>query len=150
VDELKPGRYKARAVRGSEQYGEAGDNATPQIAIDMQVPSLNRTLTTFLFFSSAAAPYSYERLRALGWEDSQGLENLAAIDRNEVEVNVTTETYQGKLQVRCDIATGNGKVTLQKTVDKKSFAARVKAITGSGGAAPPLPVGGGKDPWDQM
>jgi hypothetical protein len=136
--DIKAGTYKAKAVKGSEQYGESSnENKTLQIGIDMQIPALERSLTTFLYFSQAAAPYSFERLRALGWKGND-IMDLTGIEENEVEVSVRIEEYNGKPQIRCDIITGGGgKVVMQNKIDKAAFAARLAAITGNSGGAPP-------------
>lgn len=137
------GRYKAKGILGSQQYGLAGDKETPQIAIDLAFPD-GSSMTTFLFFSVAAAPYSFQRLTALGWKGKgpQDLANLAGIDTNEVDVEVSEKTYDDKIQLRAEILTGPGRVVIEKTVDPASFAARVAALTGntSSTTAPSGPV----------
>jgi hypothetical protein len=125
--EMRAGRFKGRGIKGSEQYGEAGANKTLQIAVDLNIPELGRSCTTFLYLSAAAAPYSIERLRALGWKGTD-IRNLEGIDTNEVDVEVRSEMYENKQQWRVEILTGPGRVVLQSTVDKDAFAARLAAL----------------------
>ena len=133
---IPAGYYKGRGVEGSEQYGRtnAGD---VQIALDLDVPSLNRKFTTFLYFTEAAAPYAIERLRACGWI-GMDLSDLRGIGSAEVDVQIKYETYKGAERMKVDIATGGGRIVLEKPLDekeKREFAARMKGLLA--GAAPP-------------
>lgn len=132
------GRYKAKGIEGSQQYGLAGDKETPQIAVDLMFPD-GSSITTFLFFSAGAAPYSFQRLTALGWKGkgAQDLANLTGIGTNEVDVEVREEEYDGKVRLKAEILTGPGRVVIEKTVDPASFAARVGALVGNASAASP-------------
>lgn len=132
---IPAGFYQGRAVAGSEQYG-VSKNGNDQIALDIAIPSLNSTFTTFLSFSEAAAPYAIERLRVCGWKGND-VTKLVGIDANEVTVQVKYETYDGKERMKVDIATGGGRITLENQMDEKSkraFAARMKAF--ADGTAP--------------
>lgn len=135
---MEAGRYKARAVKGSEQYNMLEGKA-PCVAIDMKIAANggDSFMTTFLYFSEAAAPYSYERLRALGWkgQGAADLADLSTLDQ-EVEVEIVKEPYNGKETVKCNILTGQSRVTLADKVDAKVFAAKVAAMLGNSGAAP--------------
>jgi hypothetical protein len=155
---IVPGQYKARAVKDGIQLGET-DKGTLQVAIDLDVkdPQDNRkslgVMTTFLYFSPEAAPYSYERLRALGWKGKgpDDIDNKDGIDANEVEIRVTQpEQYKAtdgtiKMGVsKVEILTGAGQVKLSKPLDSATFKSRLKAIGGSGGgSSAPAPTGGG-------
>jgi len=128
---MKFGIFKARAVKEATQYGES-QGGHPQMALLMRAKlddGSAQEQTTFLIFSPDAAPYSFDRLRALGWK-GQDLTDLSGIDANEVDIRVFSEEYQGKAQVKCEIM-GGGRVTLAKPMDPKTFAARVAAITGA-------------------
>lgn len=137
-ERVEPGFYKGRAIAGSEQYGttKKGDE---QIAIDVEIPSLGCSYTTFLYFTEAAAPYAIERLRACGWQGND-ISKLAGIDKNEITVGIKYETYQGKERMKIDIATGGGRVQLENPLDeraKRAFAARMQSfLKGAGGGAP--------------
>ena len=128
--DIKAGHYKARAIRGMEQYGESS-TGTLQLTIELNVPALGRSLKTFLYFSEAATPYSMERLRALGWTGTD-LRKLDGIDTNEVEVEVRNETYEGKPHTRIEIVTRG---MAAKAIDADTFASRVAAL-GTAGRKP--------------
>ena len=139
---INPGTYKGKAVKGSVQVGET-DKGTLQVAIDINVLENGQSLgemTTFLYFSDGAAPYSYERLRALGWDGKgpEDIDKMDKIDTNEVDVRVTqAETYKAadgttkQGSSKLEILTGGGKVVLAKPLDMGTFKARLKAIGGS-------------------
>ena len=149
---IAAGFYTGRAVAGSEQYGTT-DNGTDQIALDIAIPSLNQTLTTFLFFSDAAAPYAWEKLRACGLKGDD-LSKLVGIDENEVTVQIKYEEYKGKQQMKVDISANGGRVKLASTMDekqKRAFAARMKAFAGAPppkAAAKPAPRRSTSDDFD--
>jgi hypothetical protein len=151
---VSPGQYKAKGVKGSVQLGET-ERGTLQIGIDLNIKDTQEQMTTFLYFSPEAAPYSYERLRALGWKGKgpEDIDTNMDIDVNEVDVRVTQpESYKApdgtmKMGVsKLEILTGAGKVTLNKPLDKSTFLARLKAIGGSTGSAAPTASGGGTPP----
>lgn len=148
---IKPSdNYEGQAVQGSLQYGEATGGGL-QIAINMEVyePGSNRSLgqmTTFLYFTENAAVYSYERLRAMGWQGKgpDDIDNIGDIYKIRVPVRVTVpEQYKdayGALKMgasKLEINVGAGTVTLQKPVDPATFKARLKLLggTSSGGSA---------------
>lgn len=133
---MKFGIFKARAVLGSEQYGDT-TGGHPQIAINLRMKTEDgsvQEVTTFLIFSAPSAPYSFERLRAMGWEGND-LTSLKGIDKNEVDVRIWEENYEGKPQLKVEIM-GGGRVQMSKPTSKEAFAAKVAAITGQGGGAP--------------
>jgi len=114
------------------------------------------SMTTFLYFSPEAAPYSYERLRALGWQGKGADdvdETMAGIDTNEVDVRVTQpENYKasdGTTKMgtsKLEILTGGGKVTIAKKLDAGTFRARLKALGGGGGSGGPPAAPKGEPP----
>jgi hypothetical protein len=131
---MKFGIFKAKAVFDSIQYGET-TNGHPQIAVNMRMDAEGtpQDAGTFLIFSPESAPYSFARLRSLGWEGTD-LTNLKGIDKNTVYVRVWQDSYDGKPQIKCEILSG-GSLTLAKPLSKEAFAAKVAALTGA-------PVGG--------
>lgn len=160
---IAAGQYKGRGIKSTVQLGETEGNNTLQVAIDVDVllvkgdtrESLG-TMTTFLYFSEAAAPYSFERLRALGWK-GQGPDDVDSnmvIDINEVDVRVTqAEPYtapDGTKKMgtsKLEILTGGGKVVISKKLDDATFKARLRAIvSGSGGSSASAPKSGGAPP----
>jgi hypothetical protein len=149
--EAEMGQFKARAVKGSEQFGvSAGDAQTLQIGIDMQVAMKagDFIMTTMLFFSAKAAPFSIQRLQALGWKGSstndlvaalaEGAMHLEGIERNIVDVDIRCDDYQGRPQWRCEINGGPGKVQMVNLLDPREFAARLRVAAASvaGGGLP--------------
>lgn len=129
---IPAGTYKGRGVVGSEQFGVT-KNGNEQIVVDLDVALADgevRRLSTFLYFSDAAAQYALDRLRALGWTGDD-VTNLAGIDANEVDVDVKYEMYDGEPKMRVEINTGGGRVKLTDQMNDKQkagFAARMKAF----------------------
>lgn len=126
--DIKPGIYKGRAIAGQEQYGES-TNGKPELLLRFNVPELNRQLTAPLYFSAEAAPYSIQRLRACGWEGSD-FSNLKGIDKNEVDLSIKYDPFEGKMRMKVEILSGGGTFNTGKPVDPKEWAAKVGAITG--------------------
>lgn len=129
------GIHKGRGTMGI-QYGTT-TNGHDQIVIDLALSELGETVSTFLIFSDAAAPYAIERLRAMGWIGDD-LSDLTGIDQNEVDVEVKYEMYDGKERMRVQILTGGGRVVLQNTMDdkgKKAFAAKFKGLAAASRSA---------------
>lgn len=156
---IKPSdNYEGQAVQGSLQYGETKEGSL-QIGLNMEVyePGSKNSLgqmTTFFYFTEASAVYSYERLRALGWQGkgAEDIDNIGDIYKIRVPVRVTApEQYKdasGAIKMgasKLEISVGAGTVTLQKPVDPATFKARLKLLGGSssapgnaGGSAPPF------------
>jgi hypothetical protein len=148
--DIKSGRFKAKAIKGSVQYGDSS-NGKPQIGIDLFIKELQASITTFLYFSPDAAQYSYQRLTLLGWKGKgpMDLPNMEGIDTNEVEVEISESVWDGRTQYKVQILTGPGRVTFDRPVDKNDFARRVAAMTGSPSATAPsdLPMGDDEIPF---
>jgi len=128
---IEAGLYRARAIAGSEQYGQT-KNGTDQIVIDMELPDIGQTASVFLYFSEAAAPHSMKRLRLAGWTGND-LTNLENLGSRECEVSVKYEEYNGEQKMKVEIVSG-GTVKLDKTLDdkgKKAFGAKFKALAAS-------------------
>lgn len=126
--DIKSGIYKAKVVKGSEEYGESA-NKTPELLLRVHVPELQRELTVVLYFSESASPYSLERLRLCGWKGTD-LSDLTGVDENEIEIEVKYEDYQGAPKMKVGIRSGGGTFSTKTPVDKKAFAAKVAAIAG--------------------
>ena len=138
-EKIPAGTYKGRGVAGSAQMGMTS-TGTDQVAIDLEIPALGRVLTTFLFFSDGAKPYSIDRLLALGWDGSDD-PSFVGIDANEVDVVVKYEDYKGEQKMKVEILTGGGgKVTLKDQMSetqKRGFMTALKtAAKQAGGVAP--------------
>lgn len=128
------GRFKGKYA-GGIQFGIAS-TGTDQIALDLALDN-GETVTTVLPFTDASAQYSIQRIRALGWKGR----DLGAISESEltedVDVEVKSESYQGKSRIRVEIMTG-GRFVFEKPMNlaqRKSFAARFSAF--AAGSPPP-------------
>ncbi len=127
---IPAGTYRAKGIAGSEQYGLTS-NGNDQIVLDLELFDIGETVSTFLVFTDAAAQYSIDRLRALGWSGSD-LSNLSGFDQNEVEVRVKYEVYKGEEKMKVEILTGGSRVKLQEQMDdraRKAFAAKFASHT---------------------
>lgn len=132
----KEGRYKAKAAppEGGDkphlphEFGLSKQN-TPELLVHLYVPDLQHTFVSPLYFSKEAAPYSEERLRALGCTD---LTTLAGIDSNEVDVEVKYDWYDGSWRMKVQIISGGGVFHTSNPVagGGKEFAAIVAATLG--------------------
>jgi hypothetical protein len=153
----KEGRYKAKAVTpdatsaspGSPHEFGKSKHGTPELLVHLFLPDLNRTYVSPLYFSTDAAPYSEERLRALGCVD---IVTLAGIDTNEVDVELKYELFEGSWRTRVQILSGGGGVFhTSNPVGGKEFGAIIQATLGrpinlSGAAGAANGGGGGAPP----
>ena len=144
---IAEGIYKARGVEGSVQHGHTS-KGTEQIALQLELLELGKMVTTFLYFSDDAAQFSLERLHALGWEGGED-PSFPGISRNEVDVQIRYENYQGKDQMRVEIMTGGGRVTLKQAMndqERRGFMNRLarldKQIHGGSVSSPSAPMNG--------
>lgn len=130
------GRHKARAIPGSVQYGISGEKQTLTITIELEVPSHGARVGTYLYFSPGSADFSLERLRTLGWEGKEikDIRDLSGIGKNEVEIDVIEELWEGKKRTKVEIVMSGAKPGT--IVSKDEFAARLQAILGAGAASP--------------
>ena len=154
---IPAGNYEGKAIKGKVQLGET-DKGLLQIAIDMDLFDPQNqsvgTMTTFLYFSEAAAVYSYERLRALGWKGTgpEDIDKLNDIFDTKVPCRVTVpEQYKdpkdGTTKMgssKLEIQAGPGTVVLAKPLTADTFKARLRAMGGSSGGT--APATGGKGP----
>lgn len=131
--EPKEGRYKAKAAApdatgAPHEFGKS-KQGTPELLVHLFLPELARTYVSPLYFSTDAAPYSEERLRALGCTN---IETLAGIDSNEVDVELKYEWYDGKWRIRCQILSGGGVFHTSNPMEGKGkeFAAITQATLG--------------------
>ena len=142
------GRYKAKAATpdpagAPHEFGKSS-TGKPELLVHLFLPDLQRTYVSPLYFSPEAAPYSEERLRALGCTD---LSTLAGIDANEVDVEVKYEFYDGKWRIKVQILSGGGVFHTSNPMPGggKEFAAVVQATLGRPGLSP-APTGNGSAP----
>jgi hypothetical protein len=139
IEALKDAIYDGVCVEGGVQYSES-EKGTLEIILDclIEVDGSQIPAQTFLYFNEKTYPFSVERLRAAGWEGDD-LSNLAGIGKNKIKFQKSSETFEGKLKHKIQIASGGGRFETKKPVDPKQFAARVAAIMG-GNKSGPAPV----------
>lgn len=133
-EDIKAGTYKGRAIAGSERFG-VSSNGTEQCSFSIDVPELGRSLSTVLSFSEAATPFALERLRACGWQDGDGtlFKNIA---KNEINVIVKYEEWQGQQKMKVEILTGNGGITFQNPMSQQQVSRLGAYLNGKAKAAP--------------
>lgn len=135
---MEPGRYKARAVSWGLGHSQKG---TPQIAIELQVlegQCEGESMTWYGSFSEAAHPYTFNSMRTLGWEGDD-LGDLSTLNKNEVQITVAEEEYNGEVNLRVKWINPLGGLALKdpmKPDQIKAFAARMKgaAVASRGGS----------------
>jgi len=136
MSKIPAGTYRAHGVAGSVQEGLTS-NGTEQIAVQLFLDDLGETVTAFLFFSEKAMTYSFDKLKALGWEGDTT--TYAGIDSKEAEVSISYEEYEGKERMRVDIRTGGGGVKLDRPMQgqqQQAFRAKLAALAKASGGAP--------------
>ena len=151
--DIKAGQYKGRVVKQSDgawaQYGESsGGNPEMILDLDLKLDEAGnkRRVSTPLYFSAAAAEYSFARLRACGWEGAD-VSNLEGVDKNEIDIEVRYEPWvneQGvtEMKMKVQIMSGGGRFSTSNPVEPKAWAAKVAALTGTpapGAATAPKP-----------
>lgn len=145
MSEVQDGRYRARAVEGD--YGFAG-TGTEQVAVLFELEGgLRRTWYGYL--SDGAVERTLKALKDCGVTN---LETLEGIDRNEVEVVLQTEEFNGSSKQKIAFVNplGSGGVALKSRMDptqKKSFAQRLKGkwLELGGSTAAPVAVANDDD-----
>lgn len=154
-DDIADGYYDAFGVEGSDVMG-VSDNGNEQVAVEVRLIDLNRTVITILNFAPKAEAYSLDRLRALGWK---GGDSLAGIGTNKVQVRAKREYWADKQtgaqrsKVKFEIMTG-GRFAFAKPMDdtqKRGFFARLNQLAEQGGGAGKggAPAGGYPADWDK-
>lgn len=126
--------FKGRAVKpgpdgAPHQFGRS-TNQNLEILVAMAIPELGGAIKTIpLSFSANAAPYSKEKLAALGVQE-QDIATLAGIDKNEVDVRAFVEHYDGKDRLKWEILSGMQQFTTSNPISGREFAANLAALTG--------------------
>ncbi len=144
MGDIKVGTYKGRVVK-DETVPDGTDS--PRLLVMVNIPDLKQKFTVPLYFTEAAAPHSFSRLRACGWTGAD-LSDLTGVDTNEIDVKVYYEVWTAakggddKERLKVEILSGGSGGAIFKpkvSTDLKSFAAKVAAITGT-----PAPSGAPK------
>lgn len=151
--DIPGGQYKARGIEGSDQFGTNENNGNDEVSVDLTLVDLQRNVTSILYFSDRATPYSLDRLRLMGWE---GGDTFAGISKNEVPVVVKYEVYDSKVRMKVEIVSSRFSFqSPMSDVQKRGFFARLNQIAAQQGSAPragaaPMgaPVTGYPPNWD--
>jgi hypothetical protein len=130
---LSPGYYRARAVEYA--LGKT-QNGTRQVAVRFEVldeqgaPGGER-VTWYGYFTEKTAERTLESLQYCGWEGDD-VTDLTGIERNEVQIVVEHEEYEGKTNARVAWVNraGGGSIAIKAPLDeaeKAAFAREMKA-----------------------
>lgn len=131
--------YRAKAK--SAALGESS-KGNEQVAVEFQVlteGASHDTLIWYGYFTDATVDRTIQSLRYMGWEGDD-LSNLQGIDKNEVDLVVEDETYEGQTFAKVQWVNKPGGLALKAPLSPEraqSFAAkmreRIKAIDAAGG-----------------
>jgi hypothetical protein len=140
---IPEGIYRARAIKAELDKSDKGDDVVV-VMLEIQIGEGTMNAITRLYFSEKAAPYSLERLRALGWPGGTTFEKLP----NVVDVTVKHEMYEGKPQTKVDILTGGGGIKPKNPpspAEEREFFQRINKAMGAAPAPArtPMSKGGG-------
>ena len=140
---VEEGFYDA-VCTGEVQFGDSDKGG--QLAVELSIPSLeNTTVTSVLYFSPAAKPYSVAKLKACGW-DGEADDIGASVKGNPVRIGVRYEQWEGKEQMRVNIFDDTARrFRFKKTMSdsaKANFMADIKSKV-------PGQAGGYPADWDQ-
>ena len=143
------GTHKAKVV--DHEFGIANDKE--QVALMLQIVGGDhdgKSIAWFGYFSDKTAERTLESLRYCGW-DTDDLAQLDGIYKNEVEIVVEDEEYQGKWRSRVKWINRASKLSLKNTMDAnalKAFSARMRsqAVASRLKANPPAQQGAASKP----
>lgn len=159
---IKPGLYVAKAT--SYEFQESSKKATPQLAVTFEIQHTGDNgakqvsrMTWFGYLTPGAVDRTLDACRYMGWDDAgnpdAALEALCAgksdLTKNEVELDVREEDYEGKKQIRISFVNrfgGGGKKIAVTTASPlmsvlKASQARTQAAAAAGSApAAPRPA----------
>jgi len=143
MSSLIPGTYRARVTDPEAiQYGYTR-NGHEHVAVPLEViegEAAGQSITWFgNFGTDKGIEIAVKALRACGWEGDD-IANLVGIEKNEVEIVLALNEYEGKsrLQVQWINRPGDGKVKLQQPMNGQQrtlFGQRVRAQMLAGGSA---------------
>ena len=124
---IAPGTYRARAIAGEEEYAVSGSGGEQIIIpLDVNDGATVHRMRTYLAFAGKAGPFSIARLRACGWTGTD-VTCLSGIDRNEVDVEVKEEAFQGKMRTIVEIVSRPSAKPLDDAA-KRSFRDRMREL----------------------
>lgn len=124
--ELANGNYLARAVSAQLGMTKSGKE---QVAVTFRLKmDLSKTITWYGYFTDKTTERTIESLRFCGWIGVD-LTDLSGIDREEVELVIANEEYEGKTSPRVQWVNRVGGMMLSAPLQPdaaKAFAARMK------------------------
>jgi hypothetical protein len=135
------GKFKARAKTGLWGLGATSSgNKEVAVLFDILDESAEYSSLTWRgYLSDAAFERTIESLRICGWEGDD-LSKLEGLDKNEVELVVEEEEYEGKIQTKVRWVNRLGSLSIKAPLEGdqlKSFAAamqsRIRALDASKG-----------------
>ncbi len=151
----KPGTYVGKATH--YEFQESSKKGTPQLAITFEIAHTveggakqTSRMTWFGYLTDAAIDRTLDACRYMGWDDN--LEALTGgksdLTKNEVELVVNEEDYEGKKQIRISFVNrigGGGKKIVASTnatlmAAMKASQARTQAAAAAGATAAPRPA----------
>lgn len=155
----KVGFYTGRAV--SYEFQESSKKGTPQLAVTFEIQHTSDAgakqtsrMTWFGYLTEAAVDRTLQACRYMGWDDSTNgaaaLEALttgkADLTKNEVELDIQEEDYEGKKQIRIAFVNrigGGGKkiaVTTSSPLMNVLKASQARAQAAAANPAAPRPA----------
>jgi len=166
---LASGRYRARAIDSQLGYAETG---TEQVAVTFEIleegDSQGHSITWFGFLTPAASENTIKSLLVCGWSGAD-LSDLSGIGKNDVELVVEHEVYNGarRARVKWINRPGSGAFVMKHQMtdaQKKGLGQKMKGLVatlrkeeGAGrpreqsrapGSGPAPADGGYPDDWD--
>lgn len=121
-------KYRARAKEWSLGYASTG---TPQVAVYFEFldEGVGGGITWFGFLSEKALESTVRGLRNCGWEGDE-LADLTGLDKNEVELVVEMEEYNGQTRPKVRWVNRAGGAAVKNAMgedEAKAFSANLRA-----------------------
>ena len=116
----------------------------------MKIPALGGLEQTIVLpFGGDAGKFSIDRLKAMGW-DGVDIRQCAGIDKNDVDVELFYDTFEGRQRMKCEIrlATTFKLKNVMAPGDADTFASDVAALASSGKAPDRLRAVRAVAEWD--
>lgn len=140
--EIPDGKYRGRARSAPATLIESG-KGTPGLSVEIDFTTQDGAQTSLTWtgwLSDGPFDRTIESLRYMGWE-GDNLENVTGLDKNEVELVIENEEYEGNVYPRIQFINRiGGALGAKMTADKaKTFAAamrnRIRALDASKGGS---------------
>lgn len=111
-EKLPEGRYTGRAT--GEIAFDVNDKGTESVLIPLQftTPGWEDRGVTFIgYLTAAAAPYTFKKMRSMGWT-GDSLTDMTGMGDAEVAIEIRYEEHEGKERMKVDVWP-NGPRTIQ-------------------------------------